>query len=151
MKNSSRTGTILKVLALFSLMMGGIACHKSSTTCNGVPNVAVNFSLDLNQPTNVNLMIVEGSVVVSGGYDNVMVYRYTTSQFTAFDGCCPYDGASNNKAVVQINANKFSATCPVCGSTFQLSDGSVTKGPSKCGLKPYNATFDGVSTVTVTN
>ncbi len=151
MKLMNRAKLFLMPVFVFILLAAGTSCRKDSTTCNGVPNVAVNFALDLNQPTNVNLQIVEGSVIVTGGYDNVVVYRYTTSQFTAFDCCCPYDGATNSKAVVQLNSNKFSMTCPVCGSTFNLSDGSVIKGPSKCSLKPYVASFDGVSTVSVTN
>jgi nitrite reductase/ring-hydroxylating ferredoxin subunit len=135
-------------IALIGLVTG---CSKSSSTCNGVPNVAVNFSLDLNSPSNNNLLITGGNVVVLGGYDNIIVYRYTSTQFNAFDCCCPYDGASNAKGVVQLNSNRISVTCPVCGSTYNLADGSVSKGPSKCSLKSYTATYDGVSTVSVTN
>ncbi len=141
-------GRYKSILPLLLIMAG---CHRDTITCNGVPNVAVNFTLDLNQPTNANLLITGGYVVVTGGFDNVIVYRYIPNQFNAFDCCCPYDGANNTKAVVQLNSNKISVTCPVCGSTFNLSDGSVSKGPSKCSLKPYNTSTDGSTYVTVTN
>jgi nitrite reductase/ring-hydroxylating ferredoxin subunit len=90
-------------------------------------------------------------MVVTGGYDNILLYRYTVSQLNAFDCCCPYDGASNAKAIVQIQANKITATCPVCSSSFLLADGSVNHGPATCGLKKYNTTYDGVSTFNVSN
>jgi len=145
--------TIKKLVVIFFaaplLISGG--CKKKTKTCGGVPNVGVSFTIDLNQPQYNPLTITGSSMAVTGGNAGVIVYRYQTDQFKAYDGLCPYDGSSNSNAVVQIQSNKITAKCPVCGSVFELSDGAVISGPSTCPLKAYNATYDGVSTVSVSN
>ena len=124
---------------------------KKTTTCNGVPNISVYFTVNVNAATNPSLTTIGGSALFSGGNGEVMVYRYTNDEFNAFDCLCPYEGSSNSKAQVQAQTGGIYAKCPVCGSTFLLSDGSVNKGPATCPLKKYNSTYDGVSTVTVSN
>ncbi len=124
---------------------------KKTTTCNGVPNVGVNFTIDLNQPQYNPLVVTGGSMLVAGGNAGIIVYRYMPDQFQAYDCLCPYDGNSNTSAVVSISTNKVQAQCPVCKTIFNLADGSVSSGPSSCPLKAYKATYDGSRYVTVTN
>jgi nitrite reductase/ring-hydroxylating ferredoxin subunit len=139
-------------LVLLSLIaLSPESCKKSATTCNGVPNVGVSFQLDISLPSNSKLTTVNGYEVVTGGNNGIIVYRYTSSVFNAYDCVCPYEGTSNSKALVQPQSGGIYAKCPVCGSTFLLSDGSVSKGPATCPLKKYNTTFDGTSIVTVSN
>jgi nitrite reductase/ring-hydroxylating ferredoxin subunit len=143
-----------KPLVLFFLLLfAGEGCKKSSSTCTGVPVTAVNFSIDLSYVSYNALTVPGGYVIVSGGYANngVLIYRFTSSQFFAYDCTCPYDGTTNSKAIVTVQKTAQTATCPVCGSVFILSSGGVSHGPATCGLKPYTATYDGTSLVTITN
>ena len=123
---------------------------KKSTVCNGIPNVSVNAVVDVSMPQNSALATVGGYELVTGGNNGIIIYRSTTSTFAAYDAMCPNEGTANYKAQVQPQSGGIYAKCPVCGSTFLLSDGSVSKGPSTCPLKAYTTYFSG-STVNVTN
>jgi len=135
-------------LVVSLLIMGGC---KKTTTCNGVPNVSVYFTININGGLYPNLQYTGGSMEVTGGNAGIVIYRYQPDQFQAYDCTCPYDGASNTAAIVQIQSNKIMVKCPVCGSTFVLSSGAVSTGPATCSLKPYNTSYDGVSNLTITN
>ena len=139
---------IFLLLLIPAFILGG--CKKTKT-CNGIPNVGIYFSVDLNQPQYSPLQVTGGSMEVTGGDAGVVIYRYQSNQFMAYDCMCPYDGASNSKAVVAIQTNKLLVKCPIFSSVFVLSDGSVSSGPSTCPLKPYKTSYDGVSTVTISN
>jgi nitrite reductase/ring-hydroxylating ferredoxin subunit len=131
------------LLIVVTLLLPGGGCKKE-TVCNGVPNTAVNFSVNLNLGY-PQLNPVNGNATYSGGYANhgVLIYHYLTAQFVAYDCTCPYDGESNGNAVISAKQGALFATCPVCGSSFLLSSGSPNKGPSTCPLKAYsNTTYD---------
>ncbi|HXB10753.1 MAG TPA: hypothetical protein VNZ45_02110, partial [Bacteroidia bacterium] len=108
-------------LFLLVFLLIGTGCKKG-TNCNGVPNVGVNFSVNTLLPSYYPITVVGGSMEVTGGYDGIILYRADINTFNAFDCCCTYDGASNSKAVVVIQSNKITAVCPVCGSSFLLTD-----------------------------
>jgi hypothetical protein len=129
------------------------SCKKnSSATITGVPNVAVNFSVDITNPLYANLSAVGGWVYVTGGYDGIIVYRQSTTTFLAFDRGCPYDCESNSKSIVAVQSNNIFATCPVCGTQYAVNSGTVSnKGPGTLALKQYNATFDGSNIIKVSN
>jgi hypothetical protein len=139
-------------LFLFILLLS-VGCKKdSSAAVTGVPNVAVNFSIDLNNPQYVNLTVVGGWIYVTGGYDGIIVYRLTSGTFLAFDRGCPYDCESNTKAIVTVQSNNIFAICPICGTQYSLNSGAISnKGPGTLALKQYSTSFDGVNTVTVSN
>lgn len=142
----------LFILAI--LLLPGTACKKNTKACNGVPVVAVNFQIDLTLPAYNPLIVNGGYMTVSGGYSNngIIVYHYTPNQFNAFDCTCPYDGNGNSKAFLAIDKSGLSASCPVCGSSFLLADGSVSKGPATCPMKRYTTAYDAASyIVTVSN
>ena len=114
--------------------------------------MAVNFSIDINNPQYVSLTAVGGWLYVSGGYDGIIVYRLTSGTFLAFDRGCPYDCETNSKAIVTVQSNNIFAVCPVCGTQYSLNSGTVSnKGPGTIALKQYTASFDGVSIVSVSN
>ena len=140
--------TILFTTAFAAFILGGC---KKSTNCNGVANVGVNFTIDINGGSYAPIQYTGGAMLVSGGDAGIAIYRYQSDQFQAYDCLCPYDGSSNSKAVISIESNKIQATCPVCHSVFNLADGSVSSGPSTCPLKAYKTSYDGVSELTVTN
>ena len=130
------------ILLGLALLVPGSGCKKP-TVCNGVPVTSVNFSINLaiGYPA---LNPVNNNETFSGGYANagVIVYHYLATQFQAYDCTCPYDGESNTKAIITAKQGSLYATCPVCGSSFLLSNGAPNKGPSTCSLKAYNTSYD---------
>lgn len=133
-----------KKLFIFFLFFIGLnsGCKKTSPTNAGVPNVAVNFTIDTNNPQYFNLTVVGGWMYVTGGYLNhgIIIYRASTSQFYAMDRTCTY----NNSGTVQVLKNGIMAVDSSCGSQFVISSaGTISKGPASLALKNYQTSFDG--------
>jgi len=139
------------ILALL-LMVASLGCKKESPAgVTGVPNVAVNFSIDVNDPKYPTLSTVGGWAYVTGGYDGIIVYCNGNGSYLAFDRGCPYDCESNTKAIVTVQSNNIFAVCPVCGTQYSLTSGTVSnKGPGGIALKQYRTSFDGTN-LTVSN
>lgn len=146
-----RYSSIVFITAVFFSLLPNTACKKVNN-CNGVPNVSVYFTVNIiNTPA---LNSPGGSAVFSGGYNNngVLVYCYQMGNYLAYDCTCPYDGETNAKALIVAQAGGIYAVCPVCGSSFLLSNGSPNKGPSTCPLKSYPASINQTNnTITVQN
>jgi|GEM_PF-973597 len=128
-----------------------IGCKKDSpTNTSGVPNVGVNFSVDVDNPLYTPLQHVGGWVYVIGGYDGIILFCNGQDTYLAFDRGCPYDCETNSKAIVQVQTNNITAKCPVCGTSYSLYSGTATGGPGSVALKQYQTSFDGTN-LTVTN
>jgi Rieske Fe-S protein len=140
---------VLPALFLMGLVTG---CKKENPPQDGVPNVAVSFSANINNVGYTNLQNALGFVDVSGGYNNngVLLYCTMPNNFLAFDMSCPYDCQSNSKAVIGVQAGNITAHCPVCGTTYTLNGGYVTGGPGIIALKQYTLTYNN-PTITVTS
>jgi len=132
------------ILSLFLLEISS-GCKKesaSSSTTTGVPNVEVNFSVDISNGLYANLATVGGYEYVSGGYDGIILFCNASVSYLAFDRGCPYDCTTNTKAIITVQTNGISAVCPVCGTTYSLYSGTVSKGPGSIALKQYNTSFN---------
>jgi len=135
-------------LFLFVIISG---CRKDSPAATtGVPNVAVNFSIDVNNASYSALLHVGGWIYVTGGYDGIILFCNGQGSYLAFDRGCPYDCETNAKAIIAVQASGITAICPVCGTNYSLYSGTVTKGPGSIALKQYQTSFDGTN-LTVTN
>lgn len=144
---------MFKRVFLIPLFLVGIilGCKKNSPAANsGVPNVAVSFTVNVNNPLYSNLLTVGGWVYVTGGYDGIILFCNGQGSYLAFDRGCPYDCETNSKAIVNVQNGGIKAICPVCGSTYSLYSGTATGGPGSVALKQYQTSFDG-SNLTVSN
>jgi hypothetical protein len=131
------------VLFVYFIVFASGCKKDSSSTNTGVPNVAVNFNIDLDNPQYVNLTVIGGWMYLGNvGYLNhgVIVYRASEDQFYAMDRTCTY----NNNGVVQMtNSTGFFAIDSSCGSVFTIpTGGTVDKGPASLPLKNYSASYD---------
>lgn len=54
------------------------------------------------------------------GYSGVVVTRGIDDMLYAFDTCCPYEA----KRDISLEIAGYYMTCPKCGSSFQIFDGS---------------------------
>ncbi|EWC59299.1 iron sulfur protein [Actinokineospora spheciospongiae] len=81
-----------------------------------------------------------GGVLADGPNGQVLLVR-TGSAVKGFDPSCPHQGAT-------VTAPQSGViTCPRHGSTFTSTDGAVTKGPAKTGLKEVAVKVDGANVV----
>jgi hypothetical protein len=131
-----------KKLTLLFLLSAGISsgCKKNSPVNAGVPNVAVNATVNVS--TNASLQTIGGWGYVFGGYDNIIVFCNAQDSYLAFDRGCPYDCTTNSKAVLNVQAGGITAKCPVCGTTYSLYSGTITSnGPGTLALKQYTINY----------
>jgi nitrite reductase/ring-hydroxylating ferredoxin subunit len=63
-----------------------------------------------------------------GGSD-VLLYR-TGDRILAVSNRCTHQGALLHRGVVRESGSLLTVTCPLHGSTFQLTDGRVLRGPA---------------------
>jgi nitrite reductase/ring-hydroxylating ferredoxin subunit len=135
-------------LICFAITTG---CKKDSTTnTSGVPNVAVNISIDIYSANYAALEVVGGWEYVTGGYGGILIFCNASNSYLAFDRGCPYDCETNSKAIITVQSGNITAVCPVCGTTYSLYSGQITKGPGSVALKQYYTSFDGTY-ITVSN
>jgi Rieske Fe-S protein len=72
-----------------------------------------------------------------------LIYRKTQNEFMAYDRTCTYLPADANETVSVETNNTLIASDAHCGSKFQITDGTVNKGPATLPLKTYQTSFDG--------
>ncbi|HOY32716.1 MAG TPA: hypothetical protein PKW80_12630 [Bacteroidales bacterium] len=117
-----------------------VSCKKKIK--DPIPDVYVNFYMNISSTLYLELSSVGGFVNVSGGYRGITVYRLSSDEFVAFERACPYDWEVDS-AMVGVDSSGLIMNCHSCGSEFLIIDGSVINGPSSLSLKQYRATYDG--------
>jgi len=125
---------------LVLLFFSTYSCKKDNE--KAVPEVYVDFYININDPQFYNLQSIGGYVYVTGGVAGIVVYRESSTSFLAYDRCCTYDVDKRCKIQMDTTSNQ-KLFCPTCHSEFAISNGAVTKSPAKQPLKQYNTTFDG--------
>ena len=148
LKSGSKIGFFLLTTA-FAISM--VSCTKAKNDV--IPDVYVNFTLDINDPEFINLTAI-GSDTVDANTNNwgtgaagfngngIIVYNGGDA-FYAFDRTCPHDYAVNGLNV-KVKIDFTIATCPVCGTTYSLSaSGTPATGVGRYPLKNYRTSFDG--------
>jgi nitrite reductase/ring-hydroxylating ferredoxin subunit len=120
------------LLALIGFTL--LSCGKSGDV---VPNVAVNFQADINNPALSALHSPGGAVIIPGyGVAGIIIYREPDLTYAAYDACSSY--MPQNHCAVKLDNNSLTCTDPCSGSKFSLADGSPVKAPATRSLKPYN-------------
>lgn len=142
---------IFIILAMVSIAV--VSCHKKNDV---IPDVTVDFTINLNDPQFINLNALGGAVAVNrntnnwgylaSGYANsgIIVAR-GTDEFFAYDRTCPHDYALDGSVVkVNIDPSGFhTANCPKCGTIYSLiTFGQPVSGPGKYPLKNYRTSSD---------
>ena len=150
MKPGSKIGFLLIVhfFLLFTL-----SCSRNKNDV--IPDVYINFTVDLLDPEFVNLNAMFGSVTVSSrtnnwgysaaGYDNNGIIVFCgPDEYYAYDRTCPHDFAVNNLSI-KVNLDPdflTNASCPECGTVYELSaSGTPISGPGRYPLKNYKTSF----------
>ncbi len=117
-----------------------VSCKKDVK--NPIPDVYVNFYLNISSTLYIELASVGGWVNLTGGYKGIVVYRSSADEFMAFERACPYDWDVDS-AYVSVEPSGLVLKCKSCGSEFLIIDGSIVNGPATVSLKQYNTEYDG--------
>lgn len=145
---------VFLISALIVLL--AVSCNKKNDV---IPDVTVDFTLNLNDPQFINLNILGGAVLVDRNTNNwglyaagyagsgiIVVKGLIEGEFFAYDRTCPHDYALNG-SVIKVNLDPTGiglAKCPQCGTTYLLTSfGTPYSGIGRYPLKNYNASADG--------
>ncbi len=118
-----------------------------------IPDVYVNFTLDLYDPEFVSLTAIGSDTVNArtnnwgsgaAGFDGNGIIIYNGGDaFYAYDRTCPYDYEATGQSI-SVKVDFTIATCPLCGTVYSLSaNGTPASGIGKYPLKNYQTSFDG--------
>ena len=126
--------------ALTVLLILVIGCGERS---NYIPDVFVNYELDLNSPENISLSSLGGSLIIENqGYNGLIIYRFSNFEYYAYDKSCTYEPLTSCAEIDSINSSL--AICSCCNSVFLLDqNGSVANGPAILPLKKYSTFLEG--------
>ena len=139
-------------------------CERNSN--DPIPDVYVNFTIDLNKIEFNSLVTLGNSAIVTretnnfgsraAGYDNngILIYRSLNDEFLAFDRTCPHCYAESEASIIIETEDSFSqeAICPVCGTVYSLDmNGMPEEGPGRYYLKDYKTQLSEGRYLTVWN
>ena len=95
-------------------------------------NVVVSSHIDLNVPGNYIYFPTDGFAgVILFCFDNINHIYY------AYDAACTHDISSDCSLLQKGAIEGVIATCPCCGSKFNLFNGGIMNGPAIEPLKQY--------------
>ena len=152
MKSSRETSIPKIVFFLLAIAISESSCENNKNDV--IPDVYVNFSLNINDPQFLDLNGIGGSVTVNAstnnfgttaaGYDgNGIIVHCGPDAYYAYDRTCPHDFTENAKSV-KVNIDFMLAVCPVCSTKYALSAGGTpAEGVGRYPLKNYKTSFDG--------
>jgi len=123
-----------KLCLLTLLALAFFSCGKSSEV---VPNVAINFTADVNDPRLSALHSPGGAVIIQGyGVAGLILYREADLSYAAYDACSSYNPTA--RCAVKLDNNTLTCTDPCSGSKFSLIDGTPVKAPATRSLRSYS-------------
>ena len=127
-----------KPFILVFLFLSFFACDEKQ---NPVPNVYVDFEVNLNDPQ-FNTVIIPGNYIyLTGGVNGIILYHTVDDQYKAFDRTCTYDPECGKVYVSEDQLKAVDTVC--CGSVFSLLvDGIVEQGPAEFPLKQYQCIYN---------
>ena len=117
------------------------SCKKKNTHPN-LPDIRVDETVWLDNPENINLKMVGGIKLISGGLNGIVIYRLSENTYLAYENTCPHLYNYKSKCA---RLNKNSSTiimCPCDKSKFSLIDGSSLSETTEVPLKRYDVTYN---------
>jgi nitrite reductase/ring-hydroxylating ferredoxin subunit len=143
---------IIFFIITMALVITLSSCKKNKNDV--IPDVYIDFTLDLNDPEFVNLNALGGADTIdartnnwgisAAGYNSngIIIYR-GPDEFYAYDRTCPHDYAVNSLSI-KVKIDFTLAVCPKCGTTYALAaNGTPASGIGRYPLKNYKTSFDG--------
>jgi hypothetical protein len=123
-----KLATLLFVLPFFS--------HCSKNNPNTViPNVFVDVTLNINEPSSFDLQPIGGFIYMNGGSNGLVVYRADLDNFKCYDRHATFN--VDDWCQVNVDSTRFKLIDTCSTSEFAIFDGTVLKGPATIPLKQY--------------
>jgi nitrite reductase/ring-hydroxylating ferredoxin subunit len=120
-----------------SLLLCYLSCKKENT--QQIPYVSVNLTLSANELLQIPLSSTKS---YPGGNDSIYIFHADLNTYNAYDRLCTYFPNDTSRIVTDV-AGGTTATCPRCGSKYELIFGSIIKGPARYPLRQYQTTVLG--------
>lgn len=130
---------VIIIFVVFGLMMTS-SCRKNNN--NQVPLVAVEVTININNPQFIDLSPIGGWEYLTGGASGLIVYRFSENEFRAYDRRSTYQ--ADNGCIVTVDEDGIIIRDdPDCSkSSWLITDGSVITGPAAAPLQQYNTSFN---------
>jgi len=136
-----------KLIAVI-LFFGLLSCSSSDDGNTILPNIPVNETIFLNNPSNNNLLSVGGWVLISGGIKGIVVYHASIDNYLAYDLACPHLNPSECSAMIVEDGLNMECTCDE--SKFALALGGAPQNGTPFAAKQYRVIING-NTLIITN
>lgn len=127
----------LIVLGAFLLMQS--TCDQNN---QNIPYVPVNFDINLNLPAYNSLNFPGEHLILQGGSQGIIVYRYTMEEFVVLDRHSTFDVELNCKVSVESDGITLSDAADCSESEWLILDGSVMQGPATLPLHRYRTNWN---------
>ncbi|MEA3496646.1 MAG: hypothetical protein U9R42_11485 [Bacteroidota bacterium] len=134
------------ILPLLFLIILFTNCNDDETYHN-IPDVYINYEINLNLPQFNNLVHAGGYVYIDNeGYNGLLIVHYYDDTYIAIERTCTYEPLKECSVLyvddsgIFIKCGKEEGDC--CDSRFQM-DGTVMHGPAKYPLRTYNLVHTG--------
>ena len=128
---------ITKILFLIILTI----FFSCDTPKSKIPEVYVNFEININHLEYRDLKVIGNSIYVTGGVKGIIIFRKGTDEFIAYERCCPYDPDCGRVFIDESGYNAKDTIC--CNSEFSLLiSGGANSGPSEFPMKMYTTVYN---------
>ena len=132
-----KTKCLILFMAFFVL-----ACESQQPE---IPYRKVRFNVSI---PSTQLNYVGGYEYFTGGVSGIVVYRSDMNSYLAYDRACPHDWQDGGRVEV---INSIFLYDSLCGSMFNILDGSPIGGPATGFLRPYSTYVEDEFTLRVYN
>ena len=133
----------MQKLFIAILFLSLLSCSNSNDGNNLLPNVPVNETVFLNNPTNNNLLSVGGWVEIPGGIKGIVVYHATIDSYLAYDLACPH--LAPNECTKMIVEDGLNMECTCDNTMFALALGGAPQSGTQFAARQYRVIKNGNS------
>jgi len=138
----------MQKLIIFILLFGLLSCSNTEDPNDILPDIPVNVTLYLNNPSNNNLLSVGGWVEKTGGIKGIVVYHASIDNYLAYDLACPHLPPSACTKMIIEDGLTMKCTCDE--TKFALALGGAPQSGTHFPARQYRVIKDGNSLI-ITN
>lgn len=126
-----------KFFLFIAVVLVVVACRDRQSQ---IPVVAVNFSININEPQFFDLSVPTGYAYVIGGSQGIIVYRINETDFVALERHSPVN--PENDCQVVVAEDGVIVEDPCSNARWLINDGSVVDGDNSFALRTYETSFN---------
>lgn len=130
---------ILFVLFALGLLFSACETNYHET----IPYKKVDFTIYPNDVMYSRLNTYGGYEYFTGGVSGIVVFRLDEWTFMAYDRSCSFDWEQDG-SWLYMDQSGIMLVDSLCGSLYNILDGSVISGPAIWPLRQYRTRYDGV-------